>query len=81
MARPTVRASMHRRIANAVQWEPRRSARKQVHDSGTGAQTEQGEVMKNRRMIVIVCGTALLIAAAVAVAVASRNRRQSEPPL
>ena len=32
------------------------------------------------RMIVIVCGTALLIAAAVAVVVASRNRRQPLPP-
>ena len=68
---------MHRRIANAVRCEPRRSARKQVHDSGTGAQTEQGEVMKNRRMIVIVCGTALLIAAAVVVAM--RERRQTVP--
>ncbi len=68
---------MHRRIANAVRCEPRRSARKQVHDSGTGAQTEQGEVMKNRRMIVIVCGTVLLIAAAVVVAM--RERRQTVP--
>jgi hypothetical protein len=33
----------------------------------------------NRRIIVIVCGTALLIAAAVAVVVASRNRRQPAP--
>ena len=33
-----------------------------------------------KRMIVIVCGTALLIAAAVAVVVASRNRRQPLPP-
>ena len=37
--------------------------------------------MQVGRSISIVCGTALLIAAAVAVAVASRNRRQSEPPL
>lgn len=36
--------------------------------------------MKNRRMIVIVCGTALLIAAAVGVVVASRNHRQPAPP-
>ena len=35
-------------------------------------------VMKNRRVIVIVCGTALLIA--VAVVVALRNRQQSSPP-
>ena len=35
----------------------------------------------NRRKIVTVCGTALLIAAAVAVVVASRNRRQPAPPL
>ena len=34
----------------------------------------------NRRIIVIVCGTALLIAAAVAVVVASLNRRQPAPP-
>jgi hypothetical protein len=32
------------------------------------------------RMIVIVCGTALLIAAAVAVVVALRNRQQPAPP-
>ena len=34
----------------------------------------------NRRIIVIVCGTALLIAAAVAVVVALRNRQQPAPP-
>ena len=33
-----------------------------------------------RRMIVIFCGTALLIAAAVGAVVASRNRRQPLPP-
>ena len=32
------------------------------------------------RMIVIVCGTALLIVTAVAVVVASRNRQQPAPP-
>ena len=32
-----------------------------------------------KRMIVIVCGTALLIAAVVAVVVASRNRQQPAP--
>ena len=34
----------------------------------------------NRRKIVTVCGAALLIAAAVAVVVASRNRQPSAPP-
>ena len=34
----------------------------------------------NRRKIVTVCGTALLIAAVVAVIVASRNRQQPLPP-
>ena len=34
----------------------------------------------NRRIIVIVCGIALLITAAVGVVVASRNRRQPLPP-
>ena len=34
----------------------------------------------NRRKIVTVCGTALLIAAVVAVVVASRNRHQPAPP-
>ena len=34
----------------------------------------------NRRLIVTVCGTALLIAAAVGAVVASRNRRQPLPP-
>jgi hypothetical protein len=34
----------------------------------------------NRLKIVTVCGTALLIAAVVAVVVASRNRRQPLPP-
>ena len=34
----------------------------------------------NRRITVIACGTALLIAAAVGAVVASRNRRQPLPP-
>jgi hypothetical protein len=34
----------------------------------------------NRQMIVMLCGAALLIAAAVGVVVASRNRRQPLPP-
>ena len=34
----------------------------------------------NRRLKVTVCGTALLIAAAVGAVVASRNRRQPLPP-
>lgn len=36
-------------------------------------------VMKNRCLIVIVCGTALLLAAAVVVCIASRNRQQPMP--
>lgn len=36
--------------------------------------------MMNRPKIVTVCGTALLIAAAVAVVVASRNRQHPAPP-
>ena len=39
------------------------------------------KVMKNRWMIVMACGTALLLAAAVAVVVALRNRQQPAPPL
>jgi hypothetical protein len=35
----------------------------------------------NRRLIEIACGTTPLIAAAVAVVVASRNRHQPAPPL
>ena len=38
------------------------------------------KVMKNRWMIVMACGTALLLAAAVAVVVALRNRQQPAPP-
>ena len=36
--------------------------------------------MMTRQLIVIVCGTALLVAAAVGVVVASRNHRQPAPP-
>lgn len=37
------------------------------------------KVMKNRRMIVMACGTVLLIAAVVVVVVALRNRQQPAP--